>query len=174
MKGKLVLEQVLSLPQEGVLYEVYCDASRVGMDCVLMKERHVIAYGSRQLKVHERNYPTRDLELGVVMFCLKSWQHYLLGERFVVYTDHKSLQYVFTQRDLNLRQRRWIEFLQAFDFSIAYAPGKGNVVSDALSRKNHTEVAMREWKLVEKLSLLRLEPKGCEGREVLSTLVVVS
>ena len=84
---------------------MYCDASKVGLGCVLMQDKRVIAYGSRQLKTHELNYPTHDLELAAVIFALKSWRHYLLGEKFVVFTDHKSLQYIYSQRDLNMRQR---------------------------------------------------------------------
>ena len=85
--------------------------------------------------MHERNYPTHDLELAAIVFALKSWRHYLLGEKFELFTDHKSLKYLFSQKDLNLRQQRWMEFLASYDFEIAYTPGKGNVVADALSRK---------------------------------------
>ena len=100
-----------------------------------MQERNVIAYASRQLKVHERNYPTHDLELAAVVFALKQWRHYLYGVKCEIYTDHRSLQYVFTQKDLSLRQRRWIELLKDYDITILYHPGKANVVADALSRK---------------------------------------
>ena len=95
----------------------------------------VIAYGGRQLRVHERNYPTHDLELAAIVFALNSWRHYLLGEKFELFTDHKSLKYLFSQKDLNLRQQRWMESLASYDFEIAYTLGKGNVVADALSRK---------------------------------------
>ena len=100
-----------------------------------MQERNVIAYASRQLKVHERNYPTHDLELAAVVFALKQWRHYLYGVKCEVYTDDRSLRYVFTQRDFNLRQRRWMELLKDYDVTILYRPGKANVVADALSRK---------------------------------------
>ena len=100
-----------------------------------MQEKNVIAYASRQLKVHERNYPTHDLELAAVVFALKQWRHYLYGVKCEVYTDHHSLQYVFTQKDLNLRQRRWMELLKDYDITILYHPGKANGVADALSRK---------------------------------------
>ncbi|WMV30279.1 hypothetical protein MTR67_023664, partial [Solanum verrucosum] len=93
-----------------------------------------IAYSSRQLKVHERNYPTHDLELAVVVFTLKIWHHYLYGVHVDVFTDHKSLLYVFSQKELNLRQRRWLELLKDYDMSILYHPGKTNVFVDALSR----------------------------------------
>ena len=98
-----------------------------------MQEKNIIAYASRQLKVHERNYLTHDLELIAVVFALKQWRHYLYGVKCEVYTDHRSLQYVFTQKDLNLRQRRWMELLKDYDITILYHPGKENVVADALS-----------------------------------------
>ncbi|WMV18795.1 hypothetical protein MTR67_012180 [Solanum verrucosum] len=100
-----------------------------------MQQGRVIAYASRQLKIHERNYPTHDLELAAVVFALKIWRHYLYGVRCEIYTDHRSLQYIMSQRDLNSRQRRWIELLKDYDLSILYHPGKANVVADALSRK---------------------------------------
>ena len=99
-----------------------------------MQEKNVIAYASRQLKVHEHKYPTHDLELAAVVFALKQWRHYLYGVKCEVYTDHRSLQYVFTQKDLNLRQRRWMDLLKDYDITIFYHPGKTNVVADALSR----------------------------------------
>ena len=120
---------------EGKDFNVYCDASYSSLGTVLMQERNVIAYASRQLKVHERNYPTHDLELAVVVFALNQWRHYLYGVKCEVYTDHRSLQYVFTQKDLNLRQRRWMELLKDYDITILYHPGKANAVADALSRK---------------------------------------
>ena len=93
----------------------------------------MVAYGSRQLKNHEQNCPTHDMELAAVVFALKIWRHYLYGEEFEVYSDHKSLRYIFTQRDLNMRQRRWMEFLEDYDFTFHYHPSKANVVVDALS-----------------------------------------
>ena len=105
-------------------FVVYCDASRIGLGCVFMQNDKVIAYASRQLKVHEKNYPTHDLELAVVVFALKIWRHYLYGMHVDVFTDHKSLQYVLTQKELNLRQRRWLELLKNYDMSILYHPGK--------------------------------------------------
>ena len=100
-----------------------------------------MAYGSRQLKRYECNYPTHDLELGAVVFALKLWRCYLYGETFEVYTDHKSLKYISTQRDLNLRQRRWVEFLEDYDFTMKYLEGKANVVVDALSRKSYASLS---------------------------------
>ena len=95
----------------------------------------VVAYASRQLKKHKQNYPTHDLEMAALVFALKIWRHYLYGVTCEIYTDHKSLKYIFQQRDLNLRQRRWLELLKDYDCSILYHPGKANVVADALSRK---------------------------------------
>ena len=119
-----------------------------------MQEEHVVAYASRQLKQHEKNYPTYDLELAAVVFALKIWRHYLYGERFEVYSDHKSLKYIFTQKDLNLRQRRWIEYLEDYDFTLQYHLGKANVVADVLSRKSQgslSSLRCREWKLRQEL-----------------------
>ncbi|GJT77849.1 putative reverse transcriptase domain-containing protein [Tanacetum coccineum] len=99
----------------------------------------VIAYASRQLKIHEKNYTTHDLELGAVVFTLKIWRHYLYGKKCVVFTDHKSLQHILDQKDLNMRQRPWIELLSDYDCEIDYHPRKANVVADALSRKERIE-----------------------------------
>ncbi|GJX65931.1 putative reverse transcriptase domain-containing protein [Tanacetum coccineum] len=117
----------------------YCDASLKGYGAVLMQRDKVIAYASRQLKTHEENYTTHDLELGAVVFALRLWRHYLYGTKCVVYTDHKSLQYILDQKELNMRQRRWIELLSDYDYEIRYHPGKANVVADALSRKVRDE-----------------------------------
>ena len=102
LKDRFTSALVLTLPEGTKDFVVYCDASRVGLGCVLMQHRKVIAYASRQHKVQDRNYPTRDLELAAVVFALKIWRHYLYGVHVDVYTGHKSLQYVFTQKDLNL------------------------------------------------------------------------
>ena len=102
---------VLIIPERGLGYTVYCDATRNGLGCVLMHVGKVVAYGSRLLKTQEKNYPTHDLELAVVIFALKIWRHYLSGKKFDVFSDHKSLKYLFSQKDLNLRQRRCIRFL---------------------------------------------------------------
>lgn len=115
-----------------------------------MQLSNVVAYASRKLKVHEQNYPTYDLELGLVVLALKCWLHYLYGERFEVFSDHKSMRYVFMHKDLNMRQRRGIEYLEHYDFNLEYHPGKANVVTDALSRKTHCTpayLAMDEWKM---------------------------
>ncbi|WVZ52480.1 LOW QUALITY PROTEIN: hypothetical protein U9M48_003534 [Paspalum notatum var. saurae] len=118
-------------------FDVYCDASGSGLDCVLMQEGRVIAYASCQLRKHEVNYPTHDLELLAVVHALKKWRHYLLGNTCHIYTDHKSLKYIFTQPEINMRQRRWLELMKDYDLDIHYHPGKSNVVADALSRKAH-------------------------------------
>ncbi|MCL0166038.1 Ty3/Gypsy family RNase HI domain-containing protein, partial [Klebsiella pneumoniae] len=137
LKKKLVSAPVLILPDQTKDFQVYCDASRHGLGCVLMQEGRVVAYASRQLRPHEGNYPTHDLELAAVVHALKIWRHYLIGNRCEVYTDHKSLKYIFTQPDLNLRQRRWLELIKDYDMSIHYHPGKATVVADALSRKSY-------------------------------------
>ena len=104
---------------------------------------HVIAYVSRQLRPHERNYPTHDLELAAVIFALKFWRHYLLSDQVLIYTDDKSLKYIFTQKELNMRQRRWLELMTDYDIDLQYHPGKINVVPDALSRKPKASMAMQ-------------------------------
>ena len=113
---------------------VYCDAYQVGLGYVLMQQGKVVVYGSRLLKVHQKNYPTHDLELAAVVFALKIWRNYLHGVHVDVFTNHKSLQYVFTQKELNLKQRRWLELLKDYNMSVIYHLGKDNVVADALSR----------------------------------------
>ena len=132
----MITAPVLTLPEGPDGYVIYCDASGVGLGCVLMQHGKVIAYASRQLRKHEKNYPTHDLELAVVVHALKIWRHYLYGVHVDIYTDHKSLQYIFKQKELNLRQRRWLELLKDYDVDILYHPGKANVVADALSRKS--------------------------------------
>ncbi|KAM2869733.1 hypothetical protein FF1_017608 [Malus domestica] len=135
LKYCLTHAPILVLPDDSDNFEIYSDASLNGLGCVLMQHNRVIAYASRQLKNHERNYPTHDLELVAIIFALKIWRHYLYGENCKIFTDHKSLQYLFTQHDLNLRQRRWMELLSDYDCTIEYHPGRANVVADALSRK---------------------------------------
>ncbi|GJS38218.1 reverse transcriptase domain-containing protein [Tanacetum coccineum] len=135
LKEKLCNASVLALLDGPDDFMVYCDASKQGFWCVLMRRGKVIAYASRQLKKHEKNYTTHDLELGAVVFALKIWRHYLYGTKSVIYTDHQSLQYIFDQKDLNMRQRRWIELLSDYECDIKYHPSKANVVAYALSRK---------------------------------------
>ena len=152
LKRRLTSAPILIVPDRGQGYIVYCEASRAGLGCVLMQSGRVVAYGSRQLKNHEQNYPTHDRELAAVVFALKIWRHYLYGKEFEVYSDHKSMKYIFTQRDLNMRQRRWMEFLEDYDFTLHYHPGKANVVADALSQKSRgvlASIASREWRMLE-------------------------
>jgi hypothetical protein len=107
-----------------------------------MQEGKVVAYASRQLRKHELNYPTHDLELAAVVHALKIWRHYLIGHKSDIYTDHKSLKYIFTQSDLNLRQHRWLELIKDYDLEVHYHPGKANVVADALSRKRYVNESL--------------------------------
>jgi ribonuclease HI len=130
---------VMSDLQKG--FDIYCDACGQGFGCVLMQEGLMIACVSHQLWKHELNYPTQDLELAAVVHALKIWRHYIMGTKCQVYTDHKSLKYIFTQKNLNLRQRRWLELIKDYDLEIHYHPGKANWVADALSRKEHVHSA---------------------------------
>ncbi|WZZ15429.1 hypothetical protein YC2023_108518 [Brassica napus] len=166
LKEALTTAPILVLPTPGRPYTVYTDASRVGLGCVLMQDEKVIAYGSRQLRKHEENYPTHDLEMAAVVFALKIWRSYLYGETIQIFTDHKSLKYLFTQSDLNLRQRRWMEFITEYDLQIQYHPGKANVVADALSRRRSDtaiekdiEALNAEFKMI---SLSAIEGEGSE------------
>jgi hypothetical protein len=142
LKERLMSPPVLIMPDLQKGFDIYCDACGQGLGCVLMQEGHVIAYASRQLRKHELNYPTHDLELTAVVHALKIWRHYIMGTKCQVYTDHKSLKYIFTQKDLNLRQRRWLELIKDYDLEIHYHPGKANLVADALSRKEHVHSAI--------------------------------
>ena len=125
-----------------------------------MQSGRVVAYGFQQLKNHEQNYPTHDLELAAIVFSLKIWRHYLYDEQFEVFSDHKSLKYIFIQRDLNMRQCRWMEYLEDYDFTLHYHPGKENVVTDVLNWKSWgvlTSVASREWQMLETMGHFRLQ-----------------
>ncbi|KAJ9545341.1 hypothetical protein OSB04_025048 [Centaurea solstitialis] len=137
LKEKLCQAPVLALPDGTEDFIVYSDASKMGLGCVLMQRGKVISYASRQLKDHGKNYSVHDLELAAVVFALKLWRHYLYGTKCTLFTDHKSLQHIFDQKELNMRQRRWLELLKGYDYDLLYHPGKANVVADALSRKNH-------------------------------------
>ncbi|GJU26888.1 putative reverse transcriptase domain-containing protein [Tanacetum coccineum] len=132
---RFIKAPILTLPEGNDDFVVYCDASLQGLGAVLMQREKVIAYASRQLKPHEENYTTHDLELGAVVFTFKIWRHYLYGTKCTVFTDHKSLQHILRQKELNMRQRQWLELLADYDCGICYHLGKANVVADALSRK---------------------------------------
>ncbi|GJY48437.1 putative reverse transcriptase domain-containing protein [Tanacetum coccineum] len=139
LKDNLCNAPILLLPDGVKDIVVYGDASNQGLGCVLMQRGKVIAYASRQLNIHEKNYTTHDLELVAVVFALKTWRYYLYGMKSVIYTNHKSLQYIFDQKELNMRQRRWIELFSDYECEIRYHPGKANVVADALSRKERVK-----------------------------------
>ncbi|KAL0455716.1 UNVERIFIED_CONTAM: Retrovirus-related Pol polyprotein from transposon.6 [Sesamum latifolium] len=141
LKKRLTSIPILVLPSGSDGYVVYTDASKQGLGCVLIQNGKLIAYASRQLRTHELNYLTHDLELATIVHALKIWRHYLYGKNFQIFTDHKSLKYILTQKELNLRQRRWIEVMKDYDCTIDYHPGKANVVADALSRKSSGTLA---------------------------------
>jgi hypothetical protein len=143
LKKLLTTAPLLAQPDIEKPFDVYCDASGMGIGWVLMQDGRAIAYALRQLRRHEEYYPTHDLELLTVVHTLKVSRHYLLGNLVHTYTDHKSLKYLFTQPDLNMRQRRWLELIKDYELDVHYHPGKANVVADALSRKhrcNHLTV----------------------------------
>ena len=156
LKRLLTSAPILQVPDMRKDFIVCTDASAQGLGAVLMQEGGVIAYASRKLKKHEELYATHDLELAAVMLALKLWRHYLIGRIFELRTDHQSLKHLFTQRDLNTRQRRWSEFMSEYDFEISYIKGKENVVADELSRRPRTlslvalKVNLRE-RILEKL-----------------------
>ena len=160
LKEKLTSAPVLMLPEGNEGFEVYSDASYQGLGCVLMQHKRVVAYTSRQLKRHELNYPTHDLELTAVIFALKTWRHYLYWAMCQIFTDHKSLKYLFTQKELNLRQRRWMELLKDYDCTINYHRGKANVVADALSRKFTGSLAYMQT--IQLLLMVELRELGVE------------
>ncbi|GJX01521.1 putative reverse transcriptase domain-containing protein [Tanacetum coccineum] len=149
-----IAKSMMKLTQKGVKFDwgskdfvVYCDASHKGLGTVLMQREKVIAYASRQLKIHEKNYTTHDLELRSVVFALKIWRHYLYGTKCTVFTDHKSLQHILDQKELNMRQRRWLELLSDYDCDIRYHPRKANVVADALSHKERIKPLQSKYSI---------------------------
>ena len=157
LKQRLITAPVLVLPDDQGNFVIYSDASHKGLGCVLMQNDKVIAYASRQLKPHEQRYPTHDLELAAIVFALKIWRHYLYGEKCEIYTDHKSLKYIFTQKELNMRQRRWLELIKDYDCTINYHPGKANVVADALSRKERLNMVTSSEELIKEFEKLEIE-----------------
>nr|GFB57791.1 putative reverse transcriptase domain-containing protein [Tanacetum cinerariifolium] len=152
LKQKLCSAPILALPEGSEDFIVYCDASNKGLGAVLMQKEEVISYASCQLKIHEKNYTTHDLELRAVVFALKILRHYLYGTKCTMFTDHKSLQHILDQKELNMRQRRWLELLSDYDCNIHYHPGKANVTADALSRKER-EPPLRVRALVMTIGL---------------------
>jgi ribonuclease HI len=149
LKKKLTIVLVLILLDVHKPFSVFCDASYTEQGCVLMQEGKVVAYSSCQLKIHEKNYPTHDLELAAVVHALKTWRHYLYRQKCDIYTDHKSLKYIFTQSEQNMRQQRWLELIKDYELEIHYHPGKANVVADALSRKSKVNMLAAHPKLYE-------------------------
>ena len=170
LKGMLVEAPVLTQPTSGKEYTLYSDASGIGLGCVLMQDGKVVAYAFRQLKPHEHNYPTHDLELAAVVFALKLWRHYLYGEKCRIYTDHESLKYLLTQKELNFRQWRWLELFKDYDCIIDYHPGKANVVADALSRKTVVAMSLQynDWRLAEDGAMLA----QLEAQPVLKQMII--
>jgi ribonuclease HI len=158
LKKHLTSAPVLVLPDLTKKFDIYCDASRRGLGCVLMQEGHVVCYASQQLRKHEENCPTHDLELAAVVHALKIWRHYLIGNCCEIYNDHKSLKYIFTQNNLNLRQCLWLELIKDYDLGINYHPGKANVVADALSHKKYCNASFARrmqpelWREIEYLN----------------------
>nr|GEX02278.1 putative reverse transcriptase domain-containing protein [Tanacetum cinerariifolium] len=157
LKLKLCSLPILSLPKGNEDFVVYCDASLKGFGAILMQREKVIAYTSRQLRKNEENYTTHDLELGAVLFALRLWRHYMYSTKCMVYTDHKSLQYILDQKELNMRQRRWIKFLSDYDCVIRYHPGKVNVIADALSRKDKESIRVRALGVTSEETIQTLE-----------------
>ncbi|GJW48182.1 putative reverse transcriptase domain-containing protein [Tanacetum coccineum] len=161
LKEKLCSAPILALPEGSEDFIAYCDALKKGLGIVLMQREKVIAYASRQLKILEKNYTTHDLELGVVVFALKIWRHYLYGTKCMVFTDHKSLQHILNQKELNMRQRRWLELLSDYDCEIRYHLGMANVVTDALSRKEREQPLRTEARKPENIKNEDVGGVGC-------------
>jgi hypothetical protein len=133
LKKRLTSAPVLIQPDACKTFDIYCDASRQGLGYVLIQGGRVVSYASHQLRKHEENYPIHDLELAALVHTLKIWMHYLIGHQCEIYSDHKSLKYICTQTDVNLKQQRWLELIKYYDLRINYHPDKANVIADALS-----------------------------------------
>nr|GEX35869.1 putative reverse transcriptase domain-containing protein [Tanacetum cinerariifolium] len=170
IKQKLCSAPILALPKGSENFIVYCDASHKGLGAVLMQNEKVIAYASRQLKIHEKNYKTHDLELGAVVFALKMWRHYLYGTRCTVFTDHKSLQHIPDQKELKMRQQHWLELLSDYDYDIRYHPGLNlpkeilEAQTEALKPKNLSAKDVGGM-LRKNLPKEKLEPQKLIGSE---------
>jgi hypothetical protein len=147
LRTLLTTTPVLAQPDIEKPFDVFCDASGIRLGCVLMQDGKVIAYASRQLRKHEANYPTHDLELDAVVHALKIWRHYLLGNVCNIFMDHKSLKYIFTQPELNMRQRRWFELIKDYNLQVHSHPGKANIVADDESEVTlpHSSTDTRGW-----------------------------
>ncbi|GJX28541.1 putative reverse transcriptase domain-containing protein [Tanacetum coccineum] len=165
LKQKLCSAPILALPEGSGDFVVYCDASHNGLGVVLMQREKVISYASRQLKIHEKNNTTHDLELGSVVFSLKLWRHYLYRTKYTVFTDHKSLQHILNQKELNIRQCRWLELLSDYDYEIHYHQGKANVVAEARKPENIKNediggMLLENSKDLDKFRTEKLEPRA--------------
>ena len=163
LKARLVSSHVLTVLDNRGDFVIYSDASLKGLGCVLMQHGKVITYASRQLKTHEWKYPTHDLELATIVFILKIWRHYLYGEKCEIYTDHKSLKYIFIQKELNMRHRIWLELIKDYDCTINYHPGKANVIADALSRIERLKQMIESKELIKEFEKLELEVNMSEA-----------
>ncbi|GKF03328.1 putative reverse transcriptase domain-containing protein [Tanacetum coccineum] len=159
----------MALPEGSEDFIIYYDASKKGLGAVLMQKEKVISYASRQLKIHEKNYTTRDLELGAVVFALKIWRHYLYGSKCTMFTDHKSLQHILNQKELNMRQCRWLELLSDYDCDIHYHPGKANIILNAQTEARKPEnnrsedvrgMLIKNAKFPEAIREQKLEPRA--------------
>nr|GFA04965.1 putative reverse transcriptase domain-containing protein [Tanacetum cinerariifolium] len=164
LKQKLCSAPILALPKGSEDFIVYCDASIKGLGDVLMQREKVISYASRQLKIHEENYTTHDLELGAVVFALKIWRHYLYETKCTVFTDHKSLHHILDQKELNMRQRRWLELLSDYDCEIRYHPGKENVTEarkpENIKNEDVEGMLVENAKNPEAIREQKLEPRA--------------
>ncbi|GER54496.1 polyprotein [Striga asiatica] len=177
LKAKLTIAPVLTIPDPMLDFTIHSDASKQGFGCVLMQQGKVVAYASRQLKPLEQNCPTHDLELAAVVHALKIWRHYLYGGKCEIFNDHKSLKYIFMQKELNMRQRGWLELVMDYDCTISYHPDKANVVADALSWKGRGGLACvltQQEKLIREFSRLEIDSveQFPRASEVLESLVV--
>lgn len=175
LKHRLVTAPVLTLPMESIGYVVYTNASRKGLGSMLMQQGRVVAFVSRQLKEHEKNYPTLDLELAAVVYALKIWRHYLYGEECEIHTDHKSLEYIFTQRDLSMRQRKWLEVLEDYESKMFYHPAKANVVADVLNIKSRDDKTNSEEimdQLSQQFAMMQIDKVMTGGPFIMVALVV--
>ncbi|GKD44102.1 reverse transcriptase domain-containing protein [Tanacetum coccineum] len=168
LKQKLCSAPILALPEGTEDFVVYRDTSLKGYGAMLMQREKVIAYASRQFKVHEDNYTTHDLELGAVVFALRLWRHYLYGTKYVVFTDHKSLQYILNHKELNLRQRRWIELLNDYDCKIRYHPGKANIIHEAQKEAMKRKYVRKEnlGRLIKPIFDFRPDETSCYRNRV--------